>query len=230
MENPNWRTHNAAFNLLCRAVRRLPISPYQILKSGLFTTDVLAVSGESVVAENGPDKVDKFMLRYPGQMSLEDFAANVSAETGAVTSCLSGIALPTEVGIKPARVLKTQKPPLAVVQTQSRLDPNENPPFRLWPQAPTGKQPSRVTRTLRDLESLMTKSDALQQQHGYYPDLGQSSENLRRNIGNGALTLIDVMPIYGDGNRLIGDRPYRTRESIQKTLDEYRETLGQFGG
>lgn len=194
------------------------------MRHAFYGSNVIAVSGESVVAGDGND-VKKFMFRYPGTMSTDVFQERVTEEVGCVTRCLAGIALPTEVGIMPATVLRSQRPPRTVVQTQRMLDLEKCPAFKL--QLLEEKDQSVRSQAARQISALLEGADRLLPQ-GFYPDISVNSDNLRM-ARDGSLALIDVMPVYTDGTRLIGDRPPRIVERISEALDTYRRFEGKFG-
>jgi hypothetical protein len=230
MENPEWQSGDAAFDLACKGLRALPFSLHEAQKKAFFdTSKLIAVNSETVVAANGREKVDKFMFRYPGKISLEKFRDQVHDEVKAVTQSLAQIALATEVNIKPAYIFKKPKNPVAAVaQTQPRLDLGIHRALDLAELV--GEAPSRsVDRTMSDLESMLEGVDVLTACHGYYPDVANSSGNLRRNILDGAVTLIDVMPVYANGNRLIDDRPPGLLEHTLENIEAYQELVGQYG-
>lgn len=230
MENPDWNSGNPILDMVCRGMRALPFSVHKAQKELFFDTDrLLAVNGESVVVANGADKVDKFMFRYPGRMACETFKDHVSHEVGAVTTCLAGVALDTEVSIKPASVFRNPKTSvLAVVQTQPRLDLATHRPIDLAAVAGEAKSP-RSDRTARDLETMLKGTRILAERHGYHPDVAHSSGNLRCSIRDGSVTLLDVMPIHEDGSRLIGDRPPGLLGNTLDNLEAYQAFVGQYG-
>lgn len=228
-EKPGWDTGNAVLNLACRGLCRLPFSVHEVQKRLFYNTNrVLAVSGETVVATNGSSLVDKFMFRYPPRLSLLEFNNRVEHEVGLVTSFLASIALPTQVSIKDADIFRRARSSVpAVTQTQFRLNLDTHPPFNL--DEVKAEKPSIATdNTARDLEQLVTGVQSLAAEYGYYPDLAQSSGNLRRAAATGSLTLIDVMPVYADGGRLIGDRA-TIMPSVLGHLAEYEAFVGQYG-
>lgn len=229
IENPEWWTGNAAADTALRVVRALPFGMHKMLKQAFYDIDkVLAVNGETVVAANGPDKVDKFMFRYPGKIALMTFEAHAKDEIGALTSSLD-IALPTQVGIKPAYVFRNPATYIdTVTQTQRRLNLSLEGVFDLNDLKREDRSP-KLERTARDMENLVTGAEHLVRQHSFYPDIADSSGNLRRNIFDGSLTLIDVMPFYADGSRLIGDAPPNIIPHIQNNLQNYQEFIGQYG-
>lgn len=232
MENPEWESGNPYFDLLCRAARALPFSVHEAQKRAFFDRDILiSVNAESVVAVNGLAKVDKFMFRYPDKMSLETFRDHVQHEVGAVLSSLGTVALSTSVSIKSAYIFRNPQTSVrAVTQTQPRLNLDVNEVFNLETVKDEAPSP-RLTRTLSDLENLISGSDLLSEEYDFYPDIAMSSGNLRRSSKDGSVRLIDVMPAYGNGSRLIGDRPPASWvPHIKENLQIYQEFVGRFGG
>jgi hypothetical protein len=228
LENPDWSTGNRLADVGLQVYRKLPFSTHEVLKGMFFATDqLLAVHGESVVMRRGSDAVDKFMLRRPGKMALEAFHANVSSEVGAVTRHLAGIALPTSVSIQSAHIFRNPRTHIdAVTQTQPLLDLTVHVPLRM--QEISTSTPN-ADRTAEDLEALLDGSEQLLEQHGFYADTGSNGGNLRRSTVDGSVTLIDVMPFYATGSRLIGDNPSNVIEHIEQNLAAYREFVGQYG-
>ena len=231
IENPDWFIGNPVSDTALRAVRALPFGLYEATKKAFYdTSKVIAVSGESVVVANGADKVDKFMFRYPGKMPLDVFRDRVSLEAGVVTSYLAGIALPTQVSIKQAQIFRNPQTQVsAVTQTQERLDLGANPAIDMDVILAETASPC-IDKTARDLEVLVQGVGRLLGDHGYYPDIAHSAGNLRRNSINGAVKLIDIMPLYETGTRLIGDRPANVIPHIQENIQAYQEFVGQYGG
>lgn len=227
LENPDWNPGGLVPQTACAIARALPFSFHEFQKRLWFTDELIAVNGESVVAANGTQKVDKFMFRYPGNIALEAFKNSVAHEVGTVTSYLAGIALPTEVSIKAASILKYGKPLPTVTQTQMRLDLTEHRPLdinSLIQQAGCRQH----DQTARDLEQLICGVDEMAGREGLYPDLAMSSGNLRHSQATGALTLIDVMPIYEQGGRLIGDTA-NILENTLAAIQECKTFVGQYG-
>lgn len=228
VENPEWHTGDRLIDAALGVVRKLPLDIHQSLKERFFDTDqLIAVNGESVVVRNGTDKVDKFMFRRPGRMALDAFRDCVDTEIGVVTSHLAGVALPTTVAVKQARIFRKPSTQIeAVTQTQALLDLGLNPELR-----PDGlsKSDGATDRTARDLENLINGSSAMLAEHGYYPDVARSGGNLRLNQNDGSVTLIDVMPFYEDGSRLIGGAPPNVISHIQQNLEVYERFVGQYG-
>ena len=230
MENPNWDSGSAAFNLICRAFRALPFSVHDAQKRIFFDSErLIAVNGETIVAKSGLGKVDKFMFRYPGKMPLETFKEHVAHEVGAVTSCLAGIALPTEVSIKPADIFKHVRHPIpTVVQTQQRLDLDIHKALDLNEVEAEATSPLR-DRTARDLERMLQGIDTLAAGYEFVPDIAHNSGNLRRSTLDGEVTLMDVMPIHPDGDRLIADHPPGLLEHATENIHNYQAFVGQYG-
>lgn len=228
MENPEWFTGSPVADRALKAVRTLPFSIHDAQKRAFFHTDnLLVVSGESVVVANG-FSVDKFMFRYPDKMNLAAFKNKVRGEVGTVAMCLADVAIPTTVAIKPASILRTRKPVPAVTQTQQRLELAVHKPLQM--EAIEDEPPSGIVdRTARDLEVLVKGSDELITQYDYYPDIAPVSGNLRRSVLDGSVTLIDVMPVYANGSRLIGDRPPNFIPHLQESMETYKEFVGQYG-
>lgn len=228
-ESSDWDSGNAVIEFGRRSLQALPFSLHSLTRRLLFDDErVIAVNGESVVALNGLDKVDKFMLRYPRRMDTSTFRERVDQEVTSVVSHLTGIALPTTVGIKEADILKL--PGLrvpAVVQTQPKLDLNIHLPLHLVTVLEEKGSPLK-DKTAQDLELMLSGVDQLASKLGFYPDIAHSSGNLRRSTNDGAVTLIDVMPIYADGSRLIGDYTFKPPHSWPEFAD-YRAFVGQYG-
>ena len=229
-ENPDWSAGNAVSDVALKAFRLLPFSVHEAQKKMFFSTpDVLAVSGETVVVAHGVDEVDKFMFRYPLGLSLETFRYYAEQEVRAVTSCLAGIALQTTVGIERADIFRFPLSAVdAVTQTQPRLDLALNPPLDLIQVQDESDSPLR-DRTARDVELLLEKAQDLFDQHAFYPDIASNSRNVRRNVQDGSLTLIDVMPFYADGTRLIGDKSPSKVPPALRQLKPYEDFIGEFG-
>ena len=226
-ENPDWSTGNPAGDLALSALRKLPFSVHELQKSILFKhAPTVTVSGESIVVM-GDDTVKKYMFRYPGIMSPEDFYINVLNEINAVTRTLATIALPTIVSVEDAQIFKW---PLssteAVTQTQEKLDLTANPALTM--EDLTVNATKHLGETARDLDILLSNIQKLSLDNALYPDIAFSSSNLRRNIHTGAVTLIDVMPIHLNGTRLIGDHPSKLPHSreAKKSIEEF---VGHFG-
>jgi len=230
LENPNWDAGNPVVNLVGRGLQALPFSVHEAQKRLFFDKEkLIAVNGETIVAANGTDKVDKFMFRYPGKLAVKSFMDQVEYEVGAVTECLAGVALETQVSIKPANIFRRSHNPFsAVTQTQTRLDLDVHSVMDL--PAVADEAPSqRLDKTARDFETMLTGTERLVTDYGYYPDVAYSSGNLRRSSLDGAITLIDVMPIYADGGRLIGDRPPDLLPHTLDNLQKYQDFVGQYG-
>jgi hypothetical protein len=231
LENPNWSTGNTFGDIASKAFRLLPFSIHEAQKSLFFDTEkVIAVSGESVVAHGtDPGTVDKFMFRYPGNLGLENFEKYTSREVKTVTENLSGIALPTSVSIKPALIFRFPVFNLsAVAQIQPYIDTILNPSLDLNA-LKQERTSSKLDKTAQDLEALLKGAQILISQHGYILDIAPNSSNLRRNSTDGSVTLIDVMPAYLNGSRLIGDTPNNLVDHIQTNMHDIQQFVGQFG-
>jgi len=228
--NPDWSTKNSAADTALHVTRPF----WRAMNSGLlhfaFDSDkVLAVNGETVVAKSGEDEVNKFMFRYPGDTSLEEFETVVAKDVELVTSHLAGIALPTTVDIKSARVFRNPNRQVdAVTQTQRRLDLDVHGALDLEAVMDEAVGPNK-DRTARDLEWTLTGSASLIDEHRKYPDIARSSGNVRRSVVDGAVTLIDVMPFYEDGSRAIGDSPIGAVQSMKDNLTRFEEFVGAYG-
>ena len=162
-------------------------------------------------------------------MNLSTFETNVRNEINIVMEYLGGVALSTSVDTKPADILKhVRKLPLVVTQSQSLINLTENPELSMLTllQAPHSPQ---LDRTARDLEKLTEGSKRLLADYEYFPDIANNSGNLRRNNSDGAVTLIDVMPFYANGSRLIGDYHPNIIDHIQKNTAEYEAFAGSYG-
>jgi hypothetical protein len=231
MENPGWDSSpDAWFRASCHLVRALPFSVHSLQKKLFFKKEPLAVNGETVVVPRGIDQVDKFMFRYPGNLKIEKFYESVDHEVGTVTRCLSRVALSTKVSVDEADIFRfARRPVLAVVQTQPRLDLRLHPALDL-PEVIADRSSRGRDKTAQDLQYLLQSSEELRSKEGYYPDVGEISGNVRRSQSDGAITLIDVMPIHADGGRLIGDKPSNWLGHIQDSLEKYAAFVGQFGG
>lgn len=228
--NPDWSTHNKALDTTLAVTRPFWRVAHNRLMSTFFDTDkVLAINGESVVAKNGDNLVDKHMFRHPKDISIEEFEASVREDVGLVTRNLAGVALPTLVSIKPAYVFRNPETHVqAVTQTQRRLDLDVHSALNLDTvlEEAAGKNKDR---TAKDLELVLTGAAILINEFGRYPDIARSSGNLRRSQEDGSITLIDVMPFYDNGSRAIGDRPKGAIESMQHNLARLDEFVGSYG-
>lgn len=231
MERPDWFTGNSVLDTGLRMVRGLPFSVHGALKKTFFHTEnLLAVNGESVVVARG-EMVDKFMFRYPRVLNLDQFRQNVEHEVGVVVAALGGIALPTQVSIRSADILRSRRPVRAVTQTQTRLDLNTHVPFypeMLKTSSSSVRNNKLLDTTARTMASLLQGIEVLVGR-GYYPDIGPGSDNLRYNTENGGLCLVDVMPVYTNGSRLIGDRPLHIVPAIKESIAAYQEFVGRYG-
>jgi hypothetical protein len=231
IENPDWHTGNSFADTALKAVRALPFKVHEPLKRSFYNTDnLIAVNGESVVVARGPNEVNKFMFRYPGKMATEAFFDHVRDEVGVVTEHLAGVALPTMVSIRSADIFKNPEARVdTVTQTQRKIDLDINGPLDLDLLNKARREPL-IDRTARDLEILVTGTERLVSEHGFYPDAAHGGGNVRVNSINGAVTLIDVMPFYANGSRLIGDRPPNVIPHLQSNIAAYEEFVGQYGG
>lgn len=231
LENPDWQPGTPGMDFLGRVFAALPFSVHELQKRALFDTDrLLAVNGESVVATSGEHEVDKFMFRYPGDMPLTYFEAEVTRQVMAVTSCLAGVALSTSVRIKAADIFRWpgMRVP-AVTQTQRRLDLDVHKALNVSTLEAEGSS-RQLDTTARDLEVMLLGVKELADMYGYYPDVSQPGDNVRRSVIDGSVTLIDVMPVYDNGNRLIGDNPPGLLEGALAGIERYQAFVGQYGG
>ncbi|MDB5185268.1 MAG: hypothetical protein JWN38_1076 [Candidatus Saccharibacteria bacterium] len=228
VENPDWKTGNVAADVALTGIRKFPIRAHERLKRHFYdTSKVIAVNGETVVANNG-QTVDKFMFRYPGTMATKLFETRVADEVAAVTSHLTGVALPTAVGIEPAKIFRRPTTSVdAVVQTQAKLDLDIHGALDLAEVRESAV--AHADQTARGIEALLHGAKMLVAEHGYYPDLSPHSGNVRRSALDGTITLIDVMPFYANGNRLIDDNPPNVIPGIEDTMRTYEAFVGQYG-
>jgi hypothetical protein len=229
VENPEWHTGNAMADLVLSGVRKLPINVHERLKRQFYdTSKVIAVNGESVVVDAG-QTVDKFMFRYPGKMATKLFETHVTDEVAAVTSHLKGVALPTTVGVKSAEIFTRSTTSVdTVAQTQTKLDLGIHGALDLV--AAQESAATNLEQTASGVEALLNGAKTLVGKYGYYPDLSPNSGNIRRSVLDGTVTLIDVMPFYANGNRLIDDNPPNVISHIEDTMRTYETFVGQFGG
>lgn len=229
VENPDWHTGNAMADIAMSGIRKLPIDVHERLKRQFYNTSkVIAVNGESVVADAG-QTVDKFMFRYPGKMATKLFESNVANEVGAVTSHLKGVALPTIVTIKPAEIFRRPRTSVdTVTQTQTKLDLDIHDALDLA--AAQELAATNLDQTAKGVEALLKGTKTLVGEYGYYPDLSPNSGNIRRSVLDGTVTLIDVMPFYTNGNRLIDDNPPNVISHLEDTVRTYEAFVGQYGG
>lgn len=208
--------------------RAKQFNTYECLKKVLFAKTVVAVNGESVVVHDHTE-VNKFMLRYPGDMPIKMFEASVTSEVSAVTSRIGSIALDTDVSTRQASIFRNPNSSvMSVVQTQRKLDLDLHMDVNL-DQLAELPMDSNLDRTASDLELLLERTGDLIAHDGFYTDLAIGSGNLRRNISDGSITLIDVMPFYIDGSRLIGDHPEGIIPRLQYDIACYQEFVGKFG-
>jgi hypothetical protein len=229
VENPDWQTGNAMADIALSGIRKLPVNIHERLKRQFYDTrKVIAVNGESVVADAG-QTVDKFMFRYPGKMAIKLFETHVTDEVAAVTSHIKGVALPTTVSIKPAEIFRRPTAAVdAVAQTQTKLDLGIHGALDLT--AVQESPAASIDQTARGVEALLHGARTLVKKHGYYPDLSMNSGNVRRSVLDGSVTLIDVMPFYANGNRLIDDNPPNVIPHLEDTMRTYEAFVGQYGG
>ena len=230
LSNPDWSAGNIVADGILRATRPLWAATYRGLVRTVYNPNViLAVNGESVVAEAGNNCVDKHMFRYPQKLSLNEFETVVKRDVGTVSTYLAGIALATQVHIKPARIFKNPSTSLpAVTQTQPRLDLQIHHRLDLEKLHCEPSGPIKDA-TARDLELLIQGSAKMIDECGKYPDITRSSGNLRRSLIDGSVTLIDVLPFYENGSRAIGDTPREAVQSSQNMLVEFGEFVGRYG-
>lgn len=228
--NPDWSTKNKVADAALSVTRPIWRAAYGGLTRAFFDIDkVLAVNGETVVAKNGDDLVDKHMFRYPHELAIEEFRRIVSEDVEMVTTNLAGVALSTEVSIKPAFVFRNPETYVqAVTQTQRRLDLGIHGALNLdaVEDEPAG---SNKDKTASDLELVLKGSATLINDFSRYPDIARSSGNLRRSQIDGSVTLIDVMPFYANGSRAIGDSPGGAIESMQNNLARFEQFVGSYG-
>lgn len=212
------------------AIRKLPLNTHDGLKRVFYNkAGLIAVNGESVVVDRG-DTVDKFMFRYPGNMSLQDHERHVSHEVGVVSRYLAGIALPTAVDIKTAHIFRNPRTQVdTVVQTQPKLDLNIHGALDLSALRDEAHS-SRLDTTARALETFVVGARQMGADHGFYPDTTEKTDNIRRSSIDGSVDLIDLMPFYANGSRLIGDKPPQVINHIEAALNGYADFVGQYGG
>lgn len=225
--NPEWFTGNPITDRLLRFSKPAWRTIHQIMLSQLFDmSKVIAVSGETVVARNGNSHVDKFMFRRPASTTLESFFYTVDHDVETVNRYLGGVSLPTLVDIKYASVFRHSTNSItAVTQTQRRLD------LSLHARLDTAEIENEANgpkkdKTLRDLEKLLEGSYRMADIEGKYADVAPASGNVRRNITDGSVTLIDVTPFYANGSRAIGDHPHDIINSIRTSLQNFEQVLG----
>ena len=232
LEHPEFTRTSKFQTAAMEAYRKiLPFSPHKVLKNLFFSSkNLLAVSGESVVVAAGEDSVDKYMFRYPKGMDIATFRDTAEQQIRLVKRHLGEIALDTKVSIRSADIFRLPIGPVsAVTQTQPRVNTELNRPMRLsGAELPQDK--NAQTQTLRNLETLFKGCETLHDESGMYPDLYDASHNLRINRRNGRLTLLDVMPLYPDGRRLIGDLKPNTNKIGDHIQRAREELLGRYGG
>lgn len=229
LENSRWESGFPVLDRIRHGVQSVPLDTYEVAKHIFFDANqLLAVNGESVVVKNGEDKVDKVLLRYPREMTLDTFRDRAEDEVNSVISHLSGIALPTEVSIKKTRVFRAPLGAiLAVTQTQERLDLAAYPglDWDVLREKPLNDIPDT---TAKSIERLLVGSLALWGERGYYPDVFHGGGNLRLSA-EGRVILIDVLPIYENGGRLVGDKPWNALDYIEQNLREFAQFVGRYG-
>lgn len=227
MENPKWSAGNAVSDFALSALRKLPFSMHDTQKKLLFKdSDAVTVSGESVVVADA-NEVKKYMFRYPHAMPLGEFHVRANHEVETLTQALSSVALSTIVSIDSADIFKRPFGAVdAVTQTQTKLNLIENPPLTIedLQASPT----EQYDLTANDLERMLTDIQGLVANDALYPDIALSSGNLRRNIHDGSVTLIDVLPIHADGTRLIGDSPSKLPHNLDM-LQTIEGFVGRYG-
>jgi hypothetical protein len=212
-ENPNWFPGPNVVDSALKVFRLLPVSIHDIQKKVLFKNNVIAVSGESVVARQNNDTVHKYMFRYPNDVNLGYFRKEAESEIGLVTNYLSGI-----------RLGKID----AVTQIQPYVSLQENPALTSTSELDELTLKAK-DQAARDLEYLVKGTAALYDDYGFHPDIANSAGNLRINPNSGDITLIDVMPIYDNGSRLIGDTPANILEHAQQNARAYENYIGSYG-
>lgn len=230
VENPDWHTGNIIADMALNSIRKLPINFHERLKHQFYdTSKVIAINGESVVTDAGKI-VDKFMFRYPSNMATNLFEVLVANEVAVVTSHLAGIALPTAVSVKSAVIFKRPTTSVdAVTQSQTKLDLGIHRALDLTVLHESASAIANLDQTARGIEALLRGAQTLVNEHGYYPDLSPNSGNVRRNVLDGTITLIDVMPFYANGNRLIDDKPPGVIRHIKDIMCSYEAFVGQYG-
>ncbi len=228
--NPEWHTGISAADATLDATRLVwQTTNHQLLHRFFDMQKVITVSGETVVAEAPDNTVDKFMFRRPRKLSLVDYETAAKREIGLVCARLAGIALPTQVSIKPAYIFRDpQDYVLAVTQTQERLNLSVHGALDL-PRIADEPASAKKDQTARDLEILLAGADKLVTSDEFYPDVTRSGGNVRRSGIDGSVVLLDVSPFYPNGRRLIGDRPPGTIAAIQRNLDAMQEFVCSYG-
>jgi hypothetical protein len=229
VENPDWHTGNPVADGALDAARKLPLNMHESLKRAFYNTaGLIAVNGESVVVDRG-ETVDKFMFRYPDKMSLGEQKKRVTHEVGVVSQYLAGVALPTAVAVKPAYIFRKPETHVdAVTQTQPKLDLALHGALDLSALREESHSP-RLDRTARDLEVFVAGTQKLVVDYGFYPDTTEKTDNIRRSHVDGTVSLIDVMPFYANGSRLIGDKPPQVIDHVEAALSSYADFVGQYG-
>lgn len=226
-ENPEWQPGPAPFNAALRAYRKIPFSLHEFQKDQLFSSNVIAVNGESVVARIDDETVQKYMFRYPRKMTRDEFKQGVTREVGLVTSYLSAVALPTMVSMVNTEVIRLGSID-AVTQTQPYLSMYENPALS------NPDDMERLSIRAKDtaafqLEAMLKGIDEMYAEHELHPDIANSAGNLRLRPETGDVSLIDVMPIYSNGSRLIGGKPPKLLEHAQENVRRFEDFVGSYG-
>lgn len=214
------------------AMKAAGINLYATLRNLFFDKKVIAINGESVVVTGEvPNTIDKHMFRRPHYMSLEQLRGDVEREIKLMQHYLSGIALATTVAIKPAHCFRPRRlngmP--AVTQTQPKLNLEHHAALNLMDLAiPQSGKPRLSDALVRNLEALLVGSKLLMEEQGMLPDISGHSGNLRI-APDGTLTLIDVMPLYTGGGRLIGDTVSDPLPHTQRKLARIETLIGRYG-
>ncbi|MDO4781426.1 MAG: hypothetical protein Q4A34_03500 [Candidatus Saccharibacteria bacterium] len=224
--NEGFRPDHPPTRLARSALKATGINPYEILRNLLFNKEVIAVNGESVVVTNTSNTVDKHMFRRPHTTPLEQFRNDVEREITTVLHHLSGIALATTVTIKATHCFRPH--PLrgvpAVTQTQQKLNLEQHKTLELL----DIQQGNASDMLVRNLELLLAGSRSLINNEGLLPDILGNSGNLRLSPDE-ELTLIDVMPLYSGGGRLIGDGVSSSLPEIERRLAHIEDIIGAYG-
>lgn len=222
IENKEWSSRNKLGDAVRTIIHKAPFSIHDAVKRLVFKhPEKVIVRGETIVTEDG-DTIRKFMFRQPARLTQEEFKTKVIEDITITKKYLGAMAQPTNVEIAAAEVFKSRKPLNVVTQIQSKVNLNEYPPF-------DPKETKPTVRTLRDIERLLKAIERMSSETLRYPDISSGGKNMR--VGEkGDLLLIDVMPVYSDGARLIGDRPPHLIEHIQDAISEYREFLRRHKG
>lgn len=226
--NPEWLPDSRAGAIACKAYRLLPLDPYELIKRHIFGPEVIAINGESVVAHPaGSDLVNKHMFRVPVGMTLREFETKTREEVALTSRYLSDVALPTSVTLTQADVFRHGLGPVeAVTQIQPYLDLKVHRPL-LLDGTNLATSESATDVMAKDLEFMLSGVAGMMNE-GYIPDLGPSSGNLQYDPVTGKVKLIDVMPAYLEGGRLIGDSASIVPGTLD-TLASIENFVGQFG-